>query len=171
MRRDEALRILRGHMAELRAMGVRSLSLFGSVPREQATDASDVDILVELDGPATFDGFMDVKLRLEDWLGVRVDLVTRKALRSRLRERIEAEAIEAVRRAAKRPSMFQTKCARGMGTYNGEKSPACAMCSPTSTSRSTTTSCGTSSAKSCRHWAQSSSESSMTNASAADEPV
>jgi uncharacterized protein len=74
-------------------MGARSLSLFGSVARGQASDASDVDLLVDLDGPATFDGFMDLKLRLEELLGGRVDLVTRKAIRPRLRERIEGEAI------------------------------------------------------------------------------
>jgi predicted nucleotidyltransferase len=50
MRRDEVLRILETHLAEIRAMGVRSLSLFGSVAREQASDSSDVDILVDLDG-------------------------------------------------------------------------------------------------------------------------
>jgi predicted nucleotidyltransferase len=93
MRREDALRILRDHLTELRAMGVRSLSLFGSVAREQASETSDVDVLVELDRPATFDGFMDLKLRLEGWLGTRVDLVTLKSLRQRLRARIEAEAI------------------------------------------------------------------------------
>lgn len=90
---DGGERVLRAHLSDLRAMGVRSVALFGSVAREQATESSDVDLLVELDGPATFDGFMDLKLRLEDWLGARVDLVTPKSLRSRLRERIEAEAI------------------------------------------------------------------------------
>jgi predicted nucleotidyltransferase len=74
-------------------MGARSLSLFGSVARGKASEASDVDLLVDLDGPATFDGFMDLKLRLEELLGGRVDLVTRKAIRPRLRERIEGEAI------------------------------------------------------------------------------
>lgn len=72
--------------------GVKELAVFGSVARGEATDASDLDLLVDFVGPATFDGFMGLKLFLEDTLGVRVDLVTRAALKPRLRPRIEAEA-------------------------------------------------------------------------------
>ena len=40
----------------------------------------------------TFDGYMGLKLFLEDSLGVKVDVVNRAALKPRLRARIEAEA-------------------------------------------------------------------------------
>ena len=72
--------------------GVRDLAVFGSVARGEASDASDLDVLVDFAGPATFDGYMGLKLFLEDSLGVKVDLVTRAALKPRLRERIESEA-------------------------------------------------------------------------------
>ena len=72
--------------------GVRELAVFGSVARGEALDTSDLDVLVDFVGPATFDGFMGLKIFLEDCLGVRIDLVTRAALKPRLRERIEAEA-------------------------------------------------------------------------------
>jgi len=72
--------------------GVRALSVFGSVARGEASETSDLDILVDFTGPATFDGFMGLKLFLEDSLGVKVDLVTRAALKPGLRARIEAEA-------------------------------------------------------------------------------
>ena len=52
----------------------------------------DLDLLVEFEGGTTFDAFMGTKLAIEDALGVRVDLVTRAALKPRLRARIEAEA-------------------------------------------------------------------------------
>jgi predicted nucleotidyltransferase len=91
--REAAVGILRAHLDDLRAMGVRSMSLFGSVARNDAGASSDVDVLVDFHAPATFDTFMDLKLLLEDWLGTHVDLVTRKALRPRIRARIEAEAI------------------------------------------------------------------------------
>jgi predicted nucleotidyltransferase len=71
---------------------VAALYVFGSVARGDAHDSSDVDLLVEFNGPATFAGFMDLKALLEDALCARVDLVTRAALRPRLRPRIEAEA-------------------------------------------------------------------------------
>jgi uncharacterized protein len=73
-------------------LGVTVLYVFGSVARGEARADSDVDVLVEFAGPATFARFMDLKALLEDTLGARVELVTRAALRSRLKPRIEAEA-------------------------------------------------------------------------------
>ena len=72
--------------------GVSALYVFGSVARGEARTDSDIDVLVEFDGPPTFARFMDLKALLEDTLGAQVDLVTRAALRSQLRPRIEAEA-------------------------------------------------------------------------------
>ncbi len=52
MKRDEIIRILNEHRAELaKQYGVKSLALFGSVARDEATPASDVDLLVEFDRP------------------------------------------------------------------------------------------------------------------------
>jgi uncharacterized protein len=75
-----------------RRFGVRDLAVFGSVARGEASATSDLDVLVDFEGPATFDGFMGLKFFLEDTLGVKVDLVTRAALKPRLRERVESEA-------------------------------------------------------------------------------
>jgi predicted nucleotidyltransferase len=72
--------------------GVRELAVFGSVARGEASATSDLDLLVDFAGSTTFDGYMGLKVFLEDCLGVRVDLVTRAALKPRLRARIEAEA-------------------------------------------------------------------------------
>jgi len=93
MRRDEILRSLREHRAELERFGVKSLAFFGSVARDEAQEDSDVDILVEFTEPPGFIRFMDLRFFLEDLLGCRVDLVTRKALKPRLRSRVEKEAI------------------------------------------------------------------------------
>lgn len=72
--------------------GVRALYVFGSVARGEATDSSDVDILVEFEQPGRFAQFMDLKFLLEDECGVRVDLVTRDALRPALKSQILSEA-------------------------------------------------------------------------------
>jgi hypothetical protein len=95
MRRDEALRILREHRAELDAMGVRSLSIFGSVARDEAGAESDVDLLVEFDRPVGYFHFFDVQEQLEGWLERRVDLVTPGGLKVQLRDHILAEAVRA----------------------------------------------------------------------------
>jgi len=94
MRRSEALEKLRELLPTARAQfGVQTLSIFGSVARDEATRASDIDILVDFSGPPTFRGFMGLKIYLEDALGLRVDLATRRALKARIRPHVEEEAL------------------------------------------------------------------------------
>lgn len=94
MNRTEVLDILRTHKPTLaERFGVTELALFGSFARDQATDRSDVDILVRYDGPATSRSYFGVQFYIEDLLGRRVDLVTHKALRSELRPYVEREVV------------------------------------------------------------------------------
>lgn len=93
MNREDILRCLREHMSEIRDLGVRRLSLFGSVARGEATAASDLDVLVEFEGAATFDGYMDLRDLLERLSGRRVDLVTERALKPLLRTRVEKDLV------------------------------------------------------------------------------
>lgn len=76
-----------------RRFGVTSLGVFGSVGRGEGGEGSDVDVLVSFQGPATFDGYFDLKFYLEDLLGRPVDLVTDKALRRELRPYVERDLI------------------------------------------------------------------------------
>ncbi len=94
MNRAQVLDTLRAHRATLtERFGVTSLALFGSFARDAATDASDIDILVRFDGPATADVFFGTQFYLEDLLRRRVDLVTEKALRKEFRPSVEKDAI------------------------------------------------------------------------------
>lgn len=93
MQREEVLRILGQNQQVLKDFGVKSLAIFGSVARDEATPDSDVDILVEFDVPVTFDLYMDVKFYLEDRLGTRVDLVSGLMLKPLIRSTVEQEAI------------------------------------------------------------------------------
>jgi predicted nucleotidyltransferase len=95
MTRDQILKLLSGHKADLERLGVKSLSLFGSVALGQATAASDVDILVEFAVPVGLFEFIRLKLFLERILGMPVDLVTPDALKESMRETILKEAIRA----------------------------------------------------------------------------
>ncbi len=97
MRRAEALAILHAHRTDLEPFGVKSLALFGSVARDEAGPESDLDLLLEFEGAATFDRYMGLKLLLEDLLGCRVDLVMRKALKARMLPSVEREAVRVAR--------------------------------------------------------------------------
>ena len=94
MSRTDAIDRLKQNAAEIRRrFGVRELSVFGSVARDEAGDTSDVDVLVTFEGTADFDRFMDLRFYLEDLLGRRIDLVTDQALRQEMREQVEREAV------------------------------------------------------------------------------
>ena len=84
---------IRKHRAQLEKLGVKSLSLFGSVARGEERPDSDVDILVEFKGPATFDRYMDTKFYLEELLGSKVDLVTPRAIKPRLKPYIMRDLV------------------------------------------------------------------------------
>ena len=92
--RDQVLALLRAHKATLaQRFGVAELALFGSFARDQATDDSDLDILVSFHGTADWQRYFGAQFYLEDLLGRPVDLVTDKALRAELRPFVEREAV------------------------------------------------------------------------------
>lgn len=91
---------LKAVAAEIRALGVERLALFGSVLRNQARPESDVDLLVEFaPGQKTFSRFEALAALLEQQLGRSVELVTTEALSPYLGPRILAEAEDVVRAA------------------------------------------------------------------------
>jgi predicted nucleotidyltransferase len=96
--RTQILQTLADHRDELATdFGVKSLALFGSVVRDEATPASDVDLLVEFDGrPVGLFHLSRTQHYLESILGIpRVDLVLRDGIKPALRDRILREAIHA----------------------------------------------------------------------------
>jgi predicted nucleotidyltransferase len=80
-KKEEVLTIIRNHQQEIKDLGVRRYGFFGSFVREEATEQSDIDILIEFEpGQKTFDNFMQLAFFLEDLLGREVDLVTAESL-------------------------------------------------------------------------------------------
>ncbi len=94
MKQDTVFQILRQKDAELRSkFGVKSLLLFGSVARDEATSASDVDLLVEFERPVGYFGLFALQDYLEDLLGCPVDLGTLDSLKPYIKERVIGELI------------------------------------------------------------------------------
>ena len=92
--RDEALRILRAHQAELRErFGVTELALFGSTVRNEARPDSDVDILVTRCDRPNLPRYHDLRVYVEDLVGRKVDLIPHGKIVERLRPYIEREAL------------------------------------------------------------------------------
>lgn len=97
MTREQALATLRAHEHELRAAGVVSVSVFGSVARGEGGADSDVDVAVRLG-----DGFSGRGLdyvyqlerlgqRLSQLLGRKVDVVTEPARKARFQHEIDRD--------------------------------------------------------------------------------
>ena len=77
----EVIARLQGQRAQLRALGVAQLGLFGSFVRDEAGPASDVDLLVELEDQAlTLNGYFAVVDFLEELLGRPVEVLTPTSL-------------------------------------------------------------------------------------------
>ncbi|NER35520.1 MAG: nucleotidyltransferase family protein [Oscillatoria sp. SIO1A7] len=96
MRREEAIAILNAHQEEIKKFRVKSLSLFGSVARDEAGSDSDVDLLVEFETPVGLFTFMRLQRYLEAILDCSVDLGTPNSLRPYLRESVIEEAVRAI---------------------------------------------------------------------------
>jgi len=93
---EDVARSIRRIEPQLRAQGIKSLSLFGSVARGEATPESDVDVLIDVDPKAAF-GLVEqagAQIDLEKALGRRVDVVLRKSLRQELRKQALADSVK-----------------------------------------------------------------------------
>ena len=95
MTRAEVLEKLRAHRPTLvERFGVVELAVFGSFARDEATDASDVDILVSFDTPLNWKTYFGTQFYLEDLLQRPVELATREDVRAEMRPQVEREAVD-----------------------------------------------------------------------------
>lgn len=96
MRRGSVLAILEERLPDLAQQhGIKSLYLFGSTARNEASPGSDVDFLVRLAQP-TFERYIGLKHALEDLLGCKVDLVSTKKVPAKLRAHLEADILQLI---------------------------------------------------------------------------
>jgi predicted nucleotidyltransferase len=85
---------LTSHKAELRKkFKVKTIGVFGSYVRGEQKATSDVDVLVEFEQPIGLFEFMALENYLTELLGVKVDLVSKKALKPYIGKHILAEVI------------------------------------------------------------------------------
>ena len=85
--RDQILRLAKQR-------GVRRIKIFGSMATGQATPASDVDFLVEMENGVSAFALGGLLCDLEDLLGRRVDMTTPNSLHPAIRSKILSETVE-----------------------------------------------------------------------------
>jgi uncharacterized protein len=91
---EDIKRTLVTHKAELSCrFKVKTIGVFGSYVRGEQKRSSDVDVLVEFEEPVGLFKFMKLEYYLSDLLDVKVDLVSKKALKPHIGERILEEVI------------------------------------------------------------------------------
>jgi hypothetical protein len=92
--RDQILGILKELKEEIgNRYKVRDIGIFGSFVRSQESEASDVDILVEFEQGADLLDLVALGDFLEEKLGRKVDLVTKRALRPEIRDQVIREVV------------------------------------------------------------------------------
>jgi predicted nucleotidyltransferase len=72
---------------------VKNIGLFGSCVRGEQTKNSDIDILVDFLKPISLFDFLELEEYLENKLGSKIDLVTKKALKPNIGKRIIKELV------------------------------------------------------------------------------
>jgi predicted nucleotidyltransferase len=93
LRGEDAIAILKAKNVKGR-FNLKSLSLFGSTARNEATENSDLDFVVDFEGTITFDRYMDLKICLEDLFGKKIDLALKESLKPQIRDKIVEEGID-----------------------------------------------------------------------------
>ena len=92
----EVLDILRSLKVELKEeYHVQSIALFGSYAREEQTEDSDIDVLVEFDSGADLFDFVGVSQYLEEKLARGVDVVPATALRPEIHPQVTRDLLYA----------------------------------------------------------------------------
>ena len=91
---DELLQSKREDILRIAARyGAYNVRIFGSVTRGEADSESDIDLLVNMEPGRSLLDLCGLLIDLEELLGRKVDVVTEKGLRDRIRERVLKEAV------------------------------------------------------------------------------
>jgi predicted nucleotidyltransferase len=85
-KRDEMLQVCAKY-------GARNVRVFGSVARGEADEQSDIDLLVEFEPNRSLLDHAGLWVELQELLGVKVDVVSERGLKPRIRQRVLQEAI------------------------------------------------------------------------------
>lgn len=72
---------------------VTELGIFGSYVRGEQTEKSDVDVLIDYEKAPTLSKLVELRSYLNELMGMKVDVVAKKGLKLRIRERVSSEVV------------------------------------------------------------------------------
>ena len=91
---DDLLKTKRNEILAVAARhGAHNVRIFGSVARGEADERSDIDLLVDMEPGRSLLDHAGLWLDLNAALGRKVDVVTERGLKPRIRERVLREAV------------------------------------------------------------------------------
>ncbi len=89
-----SLEVLKKHEDVIKKKyGVKKIGIFGSFARGEGKEGSDIDVLVEFEKTVDFFEFLDLKEFLENLFNRSVDLVTKRALKPLIKDKILNEVV------------------------------------------------------------------------------
>jgi len=93
---DEIMDVLKRQKGELKErFKVKDIGVFGSYVKEEQRRGSDIDVVVEFEEPIGLFEFIRLETHLSNLLGVKVDLVSKKALKPKIGEHVLKEVVYA----------------------------------------------------------------------------
>ena len=72
---------------------ITEVGIFGSYARGKETESSDVDVIVDYQKPPTLIMLVELKEYLSSLIDTKVDVVTKKGLKPRIKEKVLSEVI------------------------------------------------------------------------------
>lgn len=94
MKPEELLKARRDEILNLCARyGARNVRVFGSVARGEADESSDIDLIVDFEPERSLFDHAGLWLELQELAGIKVDVVSSRGLKPRIRERVLQEAV------------------------------------------------------------------------------
>jgi len=91
---EELLHVKREEILKVCAKyGARNVRVFGSVARGEADEQSDLDLIVDFEPGRSLLDHAGLWLELQELVGVKVDVVSSRGIKSRIRERVLQEAV------------------------------------------------------------------------------
>jgi len=94
--RENIIREIESNKGQIISYGVSRIGIFGSAVRNESTDSSDIDFIVEFEeGKKNYKNFVNLYFLLSEIFKRKIDLLTEQSLKPYMRDKILKETVYA----------------------------------------------------------------------------